>query len=64
MENEEKIVIKLDELPQRMEKLSLDKVSNIFGGCELDGVACLKDSDCCGGKCKSVAFLQISRCAG
>lgn len=56
MEYKEKIVIKLDELPSRTEKLSPDEVSSVFGGCNGSGESCnsMRCGDCCDGtKCLS-----------
>ena len=44
----EKVVIKLNELPPRSEKLSIDEMANVFGGCLADGQSCQKSSgECC-----------------
>lgn len=48
MDNQEKIVIKLEDLPVRAEKLSFEEVSEVFGGCLADGAKCEKYAgECC-----------------
>lgn len=52
---EEKIVIKLEELPPRAEKLSQEKIVNIFGGCKDKTFKCNKGSDCCTHYCTKIS---------
>ena len=42
-------VIKISELPVRSDKLVLNDIKNVFGGCGTQNDKCTKDSDCCSG---------------
>jgi len=60
MESQEKLVIKINELPARAEKLSPDEVVTVFGGCREIGEPCAC-SPCCEGTCMSSPNTE-SRC--
>ena len=51
MEKQEKVVVKINELPVRAEKLSLEEASNLFGGCASSGEWCESSCDCCSETC-------------
>jgi len=47
MKNEKKLVLELNELPLRAEKLDPEKIQAVFGGCVEDGGLCVSYKDCC-----------------
>ena len=65
MEKKGKVVIKLNDLPARAEKLTHDKIVGIFGGCKDPFKTCLKSSEClrrklhCYGRWYSKMFYVI-----
>lgn len=52
MENNDKVVIKVENLPPRAAELSLEKLTNIFGGGGSFGASCDKPTDCISLVCK------------
>ena len=59
MKMHEKSVLKLNELPLRAEKLTEEKISEIFGGCRSNFSECRKNSDCCSHEC--VPFSKVQK---
>jgi len=44
---EKKLVLELNELPQRAERLNPEQIQKVFGGCSKSEGICFKGSDCC-----------------
>jgi hypothetical protein len=42
------VTISINELPLRIEQLTNDQISDLFGGCAEIHQPCQKDTDCCG----------------
>ena len=47
MKMEKKLVLTLDELPARKERLTSDQIENVFGGCVGYRGMCFAYKDCC-----------------
>lgn len=47
----QKGTLKLEELPKREQKLTSQRLLEIFGGCNIGGETCVLNSDCCEGYC-------------
>jgi hypothetical protein len=48
---EKKLVIKIEELPIRVENLGNSKLHEIYGGCLTANYPCCNNSDCCSNYC-------------
>ena len=47
--------IQITDLPPRARGLTDDQLSNVFGGCGIDGSICQRGKDCCSEHCKRYA---------
>jgi len=58
-----KLVIKIEELPIRVQKLDFSELERVFGGCLQDGDICGCGGDCCNNNCGG-SMQSVASCGG